>query len=233
MSFIPDHTNLCTDATSIMLFGTKIQEPMAALTDLLITAVCWYVFIRSKKEVEKNNVTTLFRYFFLVMGFSTLLGGICGHAFCYRLGIAFKLPGWIMSMFAIMLCERSAIMHIRKVVRFAVGNFLIVLNIVELIFMISIACITLNFFFVEFHALYGLLFITGSFELYNYRKTKDPASKWILYSVSIAFVAAVVNVAHLSAGKWFNNIDAAHTIMSVSAYVMYLGMKKIKLNPTH
>ncbi len=227
MNFIPDHTNICNDETSIIVSGLKIQEPVTLLTDLFITVTCWIIFYRLKKEA-KGPVANLFRYFFLVMGMSTLFGGVFGHALCHLLSIAFKLPGWIMSMFAIMLCERSAIMHSRASMTPAVSRFLAYANIIELLIMLSVTCITLNFFFVEFHAFYGLLIVTGSFELYHYRKTKAASSKWILYSVCISAIAAIVHIGQLSPGKWFNFIDLAHCIMCISAYVMYIGVRKIK-----
>ncbi|MBC8048214.1 MAG: hypothetical protein H7Y00_15550 [Fimbriimonadaceae bacterium] len=230
MPFIPDHTNTCSDETNITIFDIKIQEPVTALTDFFITICCWYIFFRSRHEVQKNHVTDLYRYFFFMIGLSTLFGGIFGHVLCYRLGIAFKLPGWVFSMIAVMICERAAIMHTKKVMRPNVGKFFANANIVELVIMIIITCVTLNFFFVEFHAFYGLLIVTGSFELFNYIKTKEAASKWILISVAISCVAAVVHVAELSPHKWFNYLDAAHSIMCISAFVMYGGVKRIKFD---
>ncbi|MFN0274880.1 MAG: DUF6962 family protein [Chitinophagales bacterium] len=227
MSFIPDHTNTCVDDTSIEIFNLKIQEPVTTLTDFLITVCCWYIFFRARKEVEKNHITELYLYFIFMMGLATLFGGVFGHALCYKLGVGFRLPGWIMSMVAVMLCERAAIMHTKKVMPAKVGKFFANANIVELILLITITCITLNFFFVEFHAFYGLLVVTGSFELYNYKKTKAASSKWILYSVAFSSVAAVAHIWKLSPHPWFNYLDLAHSIMCVSVFILYNGVRKI------
>lgn len=228
MSFIPNDTAACSDATSVYFFGLRVQQPVTAITDIFITAVCWYIFNRAGRETQKNKVTILYRYFFLVMGMATLAGGIFGHALCYRYGISAKLPGWIMSMIAIMLCERSAITHVSRILKPGLAKFLAFANIAELLIMISITCLSLNFFFVEFHALYGLLFVTGSFELYNYSKTRSAASKRILYSVAISFIAAIIHAFHISPALWFNNMDTAHCIICISAWVMYTGVKKIQ-----
>lgn len=228
MSFIPDHTNTCVDETNITVFNILIQEPVTTITDFMITVCCWYVFLKSKHEISNHHSAQLYRYFFLLMGCSTLFGGVFGHALCYKLGVAYKLPGWITSMMAVMLCERAAIMHTRNVMPVSIGNFFMYANIVELLILITVTCITLNFFFVEFHALYGLLIVTGTFEFYIYRKTKNNASRWILYSVAFSSIAAVAHIWQLSPHRWFNYLDLAHTLMCVSVFILYNGVKKIQ-----
>jgi hypothetical protein len=213
----------------LTFWGVRIQEPITALTDLLITAVCWYLFAKLRPYKEKSRVYRLFQSFFFMMGLATLLGGIFGHAFNYAVGYLLKLPGWIASMFAVMLAERSAIIHSRPLMKLNIGNFFAVINIIELITLITLTCLTLNFFFVEFHAFYGLLIVFGCFETYVYLKTKDEGAKNMLISVGISAIAAAVHISHFSIHRWFNYLDLAHIIMCVSAFVLYNGVKKITL----
>jgi hypothetical protein len=161
------------------------------------------------------------------MGFATLFGGIFGHALCYRFGAGFKLPGWILSMTAVMLCERAAILHAGKQMPVQITKFFSSLNIAELILMITVTCSTLNFFFVELHAFYGLLIVTGIFELYNYSKTRSEASLRILCSVAFSSIAAVVHILQLSPYRWFNALDLAHSIMCISIFILFSGIKRI------
>ncbi len=65
---IPVHTNLCSDETTIDVFGISVEEPVTVLTDLIITLVCWILFFHTSKKLPANRVTSLYRYFFFVMG---------------------------------------------------------------------------------------------------------------------------------------------------------------------
>lgn len=231
MSIIPNHTGLCNDATSFYLFDILIQEPVTAITDIFITAITWRIFFKSKGELVPTLPNQLYRYFFFMIGLATLLGGIFGHALCYRLGIGWKLPGWITSMFAIMLAERAAIIHVLPQMPKLLQRILPALNILELCTMVTTAIVTLNFFWVEFHAFYGLGIVVGVFELINYRKTRNPASKWILIAVSISFIAAFVQIAGIHIhDPWFRAVDMAHVIMCGTALILYKGVRLIKLN---
>lgn len=207
--------------------GILIQEPVTTITDIFITIVCWFVFLRLKPFHNLSLVYRLFRYFFFMMGLATLLGGIFGHAFNYAVGYDLKLPGWICSMVAVMLAERSSIFHAKPYMKKQVGELFSVVNIVELATLITAVCVTLDFLFVEAHAFYGLLIVFGSFEFYVYRRTKNQGSKYLLYSVGISAIAAFVHISFLSIHPWFNYLDLAHCLMCVSAYVLYVGVTKL------
>ncbi|MBK8487224.1 MAG: hypothetical protein WAU21_07950 [Chitinophagales bacterium] len=229
MSFIPYQTELCNNETNIYIYNVLVQEPVTAITDILITIIAWRIFFKSKKELTPTLSNQLYRYFFFMIGLATLLGGVFGHALCYRLGIGWKLPGWITSMFAIMLIERAAIMHVLPQMPKSLHKILPILNFVELAIMITTAVVTLNFFWVEFHAFYGLGIVVGSFELINYKKTGNQASKWILIAVGISLIAAFVQIAKIHINDpWFRAVDFAHVIMCVTSVILYKGVRLIK-----
>ena len=108
------------------------------------------------------------------------------------------------------------------------GRFFAILNIIELVSLISVVAITLDFFFVEAHAAYGLLLIVSSFELFIYLKTKNEGSKTLLIAVAISALAATVHLSRFTIHVWFNHLDLSHVLMAVAAYVFYLGAIKIK-----
>ncbi|MFT7614195.1 MAG: hypothetical protein ACI9J3_003177, partial [Parvicellaceae bacterium] len=93
----------------IDLFGLRIEEPITMATDFLVGIVCFYALFRLMQKKKKNQVKgdpTVFqflKYFFLLMGISTILGGLLGHGFNYALNIYWKLPYWGVSMFSVAL----------------------------------------------------------------------------------------------------------------------------------
>ena len=214
--------------TSIDIFGLEVLEPVTVVTDLLVSGVCLYAFYKIKTVKSSLPSLQLLKYYFLLLAISTAYGGIIGHALQNVLGFGWKVPGWIISMISIALIERAAILHAQPILRPRLGRFFAILNIIELITLISIVTITLNFFFVEAHAAYGLLVIVSSFEFFIYQKTKNEGSRLLLIAIAISALAATVHLTKFTVHVWFNHLDLSHVFMAVAAYVFYLGAIKIK-----
>ncbi len=164
------------------------------------------------------------------MGIATFLGGIIGHAFLYAFNFYWKLPGWIMSMISIMFVERAAIEHNRIWLRQSIIRVFKVINILEFLTFLTLTVSTLNFFFVEFHSGYGLLFVVFSLEGFLFLKTKNTAGKYLLTGVGFAAVAAFFFMNKISPHQWFNYIAVSHTFMAIAAAFFYQGAKRIDMS---
>jgi hypothetical protein len=216
------------DHTSIQLFGVRIDEPMATLTDVIVAAVCFFAFYQLNKRKLPGISQTYFRYYFLLMGIATFLGGVIGHGFLYALSFGWKLPGWIISMFSVALVERSAIAHAKPLVKPGLSKFFLYFNVVELLTIMTITMTTLNFKWVEIHSGYGLLVIVSTFHFYSYLKTKDKGSLTILKAVGITCIGSGFFIFRISFGTWFNYIDISHVFLAIAAYVFYLGALRLQ-----
>ena len=216
---------------SFDFFGIRIDEPVTTVTDLMVSAVCFYAFIQLNKIPIKNQVHWNLKYYFLSMGVATLVGGLIGHGFLYLFSFAWKLPGWLTSMFSIALLERASIMFARPLVKPKIGNFFAWMNLVELSTFVIVTFSTLNFFFVEVHSAYGLLVIVTSFQYWVYRKTKKESSKLFLIAVGISAISALIFMNEIGISKWFNHYDISHILMACSAFVFYKGSLKMIHDP--
>lgn len=212
---------------SIDFLGITIMEPMVTFTDLWITAVCVYAFLRLKKLNKKGKVHQYMRWYFLIMALATLLGGLLGHAFQYAVGLQCKLPGWLISMLAVMAVERASIMHAQPVINRKFGRFLEVANIVELLTFAVITFSTLNFFFIQVHSAYGLGLIVFPLHLLVYRRTGNEGSRIFFLTVIFATLAAFFYTSEIGLHTWFNHLDLAHTVMAISMYCFYRGTLKL------
>lgn len=193
------------------------------VTDLLVTAVCLYSYYQLTKRKLPGQAQLFFRYYFLLIGISTFFGGVIGHGFLYALRFEWKLPGWIISMISVALIERSSISHARPFIIPSIGIIFLAINILELLCAISITLYTLDFFWVEAHAAYGLLVVVASFHGYVYLKSRDKGSLLILSGVAITACASIIFMNEISIHKWFNHIDISHVLLSVASYIFYKG----------
>ncbi|MES2648874.1 MAG: hypothetical protein V4717_18500 [Bacteroidota bacterium] len=217
------------EMTKVQWMGITILEPVTVITNLLITTVCLFAFLKIHRIPKATQIQLLFKYFFLFMALATATGGILGHGFLYITGIYGKLPGWYISMFAIAFIERAAIIHSRPLMPAYWGKFFSILNYVEVVTFLILVYKTLNFHFVELHATYGLFIVVFSFELYTYIKTKDRGARYIFGATLLAAVAAISNLLKISPHRWFNYNDVSHVIMVGSIYLYYLGCMHLKM----
>ena len=200
---------------SIFPFGFRIDEPVTAATDILVSVVCFYAFYKLRQVPTQNRVHTYLTYYFLTMGLATFLGGVIGHAFLYAFSMYWKLPGWLVSMFSVALIERASILYARPLVKPSVGRFFTVMNVIELITFVVITFSTLNFFFVEVHSTYGLLLIVTGFNLVVFVKRRTPTSKFFLSAVFVMVLSSLIFMNKIGISPWFNHMDISHIGMTI------------------
>ena len=241
---------------SIELFGLQINEPVTVVTDLLVSFVCLYAFIKLLQIPYRSKLKVYLLWYFLLMSLATAIGGIIGHGFLWYFSAswgnpqwindiidqitfleskepayAWKLPGWIVSMLSIMFVERAAIEQVRPVVKPGVGKAFSIVNLVELVTFMLITFATLNFRYVEIHSGYGLMFVVLSLQGYAYIRTKNEGSKLFLFGVLVAAIAALFYMNEIGISKWFNHFDISHTLMALAAFIFYKGsVKMLEIN---
>lgn len=237
---------------AIELWGLQINEPVTVVTDLLVSAVCLYAFIKLLQLPVRNRLRRYLLAYFILMFIATATGGLIGHAFLWYFdttwtnpdwitnlinnipflqshepAYAWKLPGWITSMLSIMYVERAAIEQVRPLTKPSVSKGFRIINMIELLTFMAITMATLNFRYVEIHSGYGLMFVVLSLQGYAYLKTKNEGNKLFIIGVAIAAVAALFYMTETGISKWFNHYDISHTLMAFAAYFFYLGSRKM------
>lgn len=214
----------------IRLFGVTILEPFTVLTNLLIALACFYAYYGlKKKQLFQFFTHSYIGYFFILIGWATIVGGVVGHAFLYATGLYGKIPGWYLSMAGVAAFERAAIEHSRPLMHKQVGRFFSVLNIIEILCFMFLSLFKLSFLFVELHATYGLFVVVFCFELYVYFKTKATSFKYLLAATLLGFAAILCHALKLSVNEWFNYNDVSHLFMAVSILCYYQMTIHLKL----
>ncbi len=196
----------------VYFMDVRITEPSIALTSLLITLVCLYAWLRLARQ-ERTDEIRLFRIFMLLMGLSTLIGGLAGHAFLYALPFIFKTPGWVLGMLAVTALAQTAIERSRSLLGPGRARVLTIINSVELLIALCVVFATLWFPLVEIHSAFGMLLLLATLEGWMYAKTRRRSSFYLLLSIVFAAAAAGVHIAKISLGLWFTFFDIGHVLM--------------------
>lgn len=218
---------------SIDIWGLRVGEPVTMLTDLLVTAVCLFAWLRLNRLELKGVVYVYYKYFFLLMGIATLLGGVIGHGFNYALNIYWKIPGWYVSMVSIALAERASIFYSMKLIRPKYATFFTWVNLAELLFFMVTSVVTMNFYFVVGHSAYGIMLVVGGFQGYIYYRTRQKGSKQFFYAVLWSAIGAIIFLNQWAVSRWFNHMDIGHVLMALSAWHIYKGVLLIIADPDY
>ena len=133
-------------------------------------------------------------------------------------------------MISIMFVERAVIEHTRIWLNDSLVNVFRIINIIEFLTFLTLTITSLNFFFVEFHSGYGLMFVVLSLEGYLFLKTKNTAGKYMLAGVGFAALAALFFMTKTSPHQWFNYLCISHVFMAAAAALFYLGTTKIDMS---
>ncbi len=192
--------------------GVRITEFSIALTSVLITVVCWYAWARVGRQ-ERTDENRLFRIFLLLMGFSTLIGGLAGHAFLSYLPFIFKVPGWGLGMLAVSALEQASILRAKPYIGPRWARILFIVNVVEFAVVLCLVLFTLWFPLVEIHSAFGMVLIVGTLEGWMYYKTRQKTHLYMLYSILFAAAAAGAHIAKFSPNTWFTFFDIGHVLM--------------------
>lgn len=208
---------------TIYLGTLRIDEPVSAITDIIICLVCFYGFYKTK-ALSTYKPVSLYRWFFLFTGLSTLVAAIMGHAFLYYFGANAKMYGWLFGIAGTSFAQFAAMYNTRQLIGESIFKKLILINTIEVMIATTLVFVTWSFVVVEVHTAYGLLLNVVVLEFFNYKKTDSPLSIKVIYGISIAVVAVFCHIFKFAYSNWFNHIDLSHIFMALSIYVIYKGI---------
>lgn len=218
-------TGTFSDLHHVELLGLVVMEPSTVLSSLAMTAVC-VVGCRRSAQFRRQRIALLTTGFLFFMALATAIGGIIGHGFLYKTGMLGKLPGWLCGIIALAFYERGVIYRLEGLVPGRQLSRLLGLNVTGLVFFVVLTLYYQVFRISQFHAIYSLLFLIGSMEIYIYRKTRDHGSLYVFFAIGCAVMAALVHLSGFSFGVWCQANDLSHIPMAASIWFLYLAMAR-------
>ena len=210
----------------IFILGMRIQEPITTLTDIFVTIVCFYAAAQTKKKLAPGSQRNYFSFYFILMGLSTLFGGVCGHAFQYELGLIGKLPGWLISTAAILLFALATIKLTMPILSIKARRALNALILIESVVSFLLIAKTHDLKYVQFHATFGLLLVSTSLHAIMAFKKINEGSKYIIAGVGVSAIMAIIFNLQLAISQWFNHMDIAHVLMGLTIWLFLKGVKR-------
>ena len=223
---------MSVEKLSITINGIMVLEPMVTFTDLIVSAACFYAFYKLYKKNKQGKMYFHFEWHFFTMGMATFFGGLLGHGFTYAVDVAWKLPGWLISMISISFMERAFIAHTVQEVSKKTRFWFKMANNIELLIFMGLTVYSLNFHFVEFHSGFGILAVAFPLQLYMFVKTRDPGSRYIFVIVALSILSAIIFLNEISIHKWFNHMALSHILIVIMVFYLYKAALNLKYEQT-
>ena len=195
------------------------------LSSLMMTGVCVAACKRSM-PFRRQRIAFLTIFFLVFMGLATAFGGLMGHGFLHKTGMAGKLPGWIFGVISLAFYERGVIYRLEGLVPQKQLSRLLAINLAGVTAFVLMIFYFRHFMVSQYHAMYSLLLLIGTMELYIYRKTRYPGSPYVFYAILMAALAGVVHLSGLGLGVWCQANDISHIPMAACIWLLYLAMEK-------
>jgi hypothetical protein len=197
--------------------GLHLQEPMAVVTNGMLSLFSLYAYLKLRKWDSEANYW--WRLFYLIFGVSTFFGAL-GHAFFLYFGVFGKFPCWILGCLA-NVCAARGMLAFAPFVH--PKRSAVVLIWVKSAVLLVMALISQKFLFVAIDAILTYIAYTGAFAFIL--TTRGVAEmKFMVMGVIILVPSAFIFLLKLNPHRWLNKDDLSHLLMLTCIYCFYKGM---------
>jgi hypothetical protein len=206
----------------IQFWGTRIQEPITTVTGLFMAATCAWCCWQLRERRIRDRPAQYMYLFLVTLGLSSLLGAFLGHAFLYKLGRVWKIPGWELSMIAAFLLSQASMLRFfgengdsrrYRALTWANGLALFICTLLTVR--------TLEFVWTEVYMAIGLLLFMSNFEYRLHKKAANSVSVLLLKGMVPMLVSVVLIIVKFSVSPWFNYFDISHLFVCATIVYFY------------
>ena len=208
-----------TDIIKFEIAGMTLQEPMALITNWMMSAFCLYAFFKLKNVNTPELIW--WKRFFFVFTISSFFGGT-GHLFFQYHGIPGKFPNWITGILSGYMAGRAVMTHFSES---KAKQGLHLFLIVKAFGLLSLAIVLQKFIFIAVDAIITYVVFCGIIA-YNLSKKGLVELKYLYYGVIICLPSAFIFILKLSPHRWLNKDDLSHLLMLACLYCFYLSAHK-------
>jgi len=195
------------DKIPFSLFGLDLLEPMAFVTNGLVTLVCLFGFIRAQK-----NQLNYWKYFFISFAVASFSGAL-SHLFWNYWGFYGKIAPWFFGVMSsgFLMAAMIELFSYNKSTRLILFGSIVVKGILVLFFAYSYW----NFLFVAIDTILSLFVACGlgAFILYFHYSRKE--IKNILIGFLVMFPSAAIFLFKFDLNRWMNREDISHILIAI------------------
>jgi hypothetical protein len=216
------------ESFAIHIGGFELSEPVTAISDLLLTLICWRIVMLLGRAGKQSAFASSWQLFYAGMSFS-FLTGVLVHGIRhyqtesehYQTWMVMNIISGASTYFAQIGTTRSILKNLKagKLLRIS-ANFQIVGYLIIVVLLIG----HFNFGVVKTQIAIGLLPVMAA-NFMQFRKGKVGGA-WIGFGIAVSFFSVIFHTFKLSISEhWFNYNDISHIFLCVSLILMFKGIR--------
>ncbi len=210
---------MLSDKIAFDLFGLHLLEPMALITNWIMSAFSLFAYLKLKNTAIHDLV--YWKKFFFWFAISTFFGGI-GHLFYNYFDILGKFPNWITGVLSGYFAGKAIIVNLKNnALEKKYELFLIIKGAILLLASIA----TLKFVFVAVDAIITYVIFCGFMANSLYKKGIVEL-KYMMYGVLVCLPSIFIFFFKINPHRWLNKDDLSHLLMLACIIFFYIGAKK-------
>jgi hypothetical protein len=214
--------------TLLKFFSNQfLAHPNDAITDFLLSGLCIACYFKFS-QLEKGSSIFFWKWFFLVMGLSTLAGGF-SHALYSGNKSTDAIILWlfmqILSGLSVCFAQMASILSFALIKIKNSDSQKLGLRIFKIQFVLF-TLLTLyfqNFLVVVINSAIGFLIVLY-LQLKAGHNNKNFSAYWIAGGIFISFITAYIYSKKISLGNDFSFITISHLILMVSILLIFIGV---------
>lgn len=211
---------------SFQIGSLRFDELSSLLTDLAVALIAAYAAYQLAKIPGEQGGKKLLLVHFICLSLATFFGGLLGHSLLHATGPYGKLPGWLFSIASVFALEIFVLRIGASVVKQRGYTLSYALSAALVISCTILTIISLKFFWVMLHTVYGLLLLTGIYAIILIRKKRFARTfRWFWAGIGATLLAGFVFIMKLSPWDLLSSMNLSHVILGFSAWFFYLGGK--------
>ncbi|MEX1191418.1 MAG: hypothetical protein WED10_07275 [Brumimicrobium sp.] len=216
--------NICdlpVEKLPFSMFGLCLQEPMAMVTNLIISITALIIYLKFKPV--QNDFQKHWKLFFLTFGISTFFAGF-GHVFFNYTEVYGKFPTWILGTFAAYHAGKAMISL--NVMKESLKRKLLFVLYFKAVTLLILALFLKSFVFIMVDAVATYLFFCMGLGIYYWRKGLK-SFKYTVIAVMVLFPSIFIFTLKFNPHIWFNKDDLSHILMAATIIFFYFGVVKL------
>jgi hypothetical protein len=210
---------MLSDKIAFDLFGLHLLEPMALITNWIMSAFSLFAYLKLKNTATHDVV--YWKKFFFWFAISTFFGGI-GHLFFNYFDNLGKFPNWITGVLSGYFAGKAIIVNLKNnALEKKCELFLIIKGAILLLASIA----TLKFVFVALDSIITYVIFCG-FMANSFYKKGILELKYMTYGVLVCLPSIFIFFFKINPHRWLNKDDLSHLLMLACIIFFYIGAKK-------
>lgn len=225
------------ESITVHIGSFELSEPVTALTDLFLSALCFFLFLSLRKYSRISNAANSWQLFFLLMSISAFTGVMVHGLRVYQTEAGHHTTWMIMNVIAGIAIYFGQIATMRSILNDSKHRtrYKVIVNLQIVAYL---ACILLmkefNYNVVKAQVAIGMVPVM-LLNFLDYRKGTR-GGVWLGIGIGLSFFSGVFHTLKLSISEnWFNYNDISHVFLcacfTLMAYGFTLRMKSMAEGP--